>query len=482
MSLRPPALLLLATLGVVACGNDAPPLGPREIPAGIPDEEALLRLPSRGGAATLYRADSLLPLKWRVPGNVPPIDRALGTDLEDEMVYAVDHRGEVIGIDLKARKARPYLSAADHLDGTADGVVLGLDSDRHPIRFAGRSRSVFRATVVGGRDTRLLPASGDRVMAYAPSEGVIQILREDGEVGRFEVPAGPLTTTWAGDLMVITTDSGLVVAYSNPARNSKPRFIGLKGSPITAAFSPSGHRLYVARARGDVVLLDRYNDFAQVGEVALPGPAIDLRPDRSGRWLLARPEQGDSVWLIDLVREERAATIPAPWATDLPLVSGGRAMVTRDGKDILTWDLTTPAPKSLARLNGAAGDVFLAIPWRPRDQRTAPRPPDLDELARAVPEEPPATTDDSLRGDQPAAAEKDQYFVQVTSSQNREYANALRSQLTQIGFRAILREPTTEGDGYKVQIGPYATREEAEADGKRLGRPYFIRSPADQQP
>lgn len=475
------ALALVAALALAACGGDAAPVGPAAIPAGIPDEGALLRLPADGGTAMLYRADSLLPLEWRVPRNVPPISRALGTDIDDEMVYAVDRRDDVVGIDLKAQQARTYLTEASHLSGTADGAVLGLDSARHPLRFAGRDLSTFRGTVAGGRDARLLPASGNRVVAYSPAEKLVQVFEDDGEAARFDVPAGQLTTTWAGDLMAITTDSGIVLAYSSPARDRKPWFVAVKGAPVTAAFSPSGHRLYVARARGDIVLLDRFNNFDQVGEVPLPAPAIDVRTDRSGRWLLARPEQGDSVWLVDLVREERTATIPSPWAADLPLVSGGRTMITRDGKDILAWDLTSASPEPRTRLNGAADDIFLAVPWRPRDQRRTPRPPDLDELARTVPDATPADTGDTLTAAIPVPG-ADQYFIQVTSTQNRGFAEATRDQLTGIGFRAKVREPATEGDGFKVLIGPYATREEAEADGKRLGMPYFIRTQADPQP
>ncbi len=480
------ALLLAAAVAVASCGGDEASLGPRKLPSGIPDEGALLRLPSDGGSARLYRADSLRPLDWQIPRNVPPITRGLGADLEDEMVYAVDRRGEVIGIDLKARQTRPYLTAADQLTGTADGVVLGLDSTRHPLRFAGRNLSVFRATVSGGRGAQLLPAAGDRVMAYVAAAGTVQIFEESGEVGRISVPAGRLATSWAGDLMVITTDSGLVLAYSNPARDTKPRFVRLKGSPITSAFSPSGHRIYVARARGDLLLLDRFSsDDDQVGVVELPGPAIDLRPDRSGRWLLARPESGDSIWLVDLVRQERVATVPAPWADDLPLVSGGRNLVTRDGHDILAWDLTGATPTPGSRLSGAADDVFLDIPWRPRDSRSAPPPPDLDEVAAAVPDLPPGATVDSTaepRADAGSASSDDQYFIQVTSSQNRQFAAAYAQQLSEIGYRARVRDPAVEGDGFKVLIGPYPTREGAEADGKRLGKPYFIRSPADRQP
>ncbi len=462
-------------------------MGPRDLPTGLADRGTLLRLPGEGGTAVLYRADSLAPVGWQVPRNVPAIRRALGTDVDDEMVYAVDQGGNVVGIDLKVRQSRPYLSGTDHVASAADGVVLGLDKDRHPLRFAGRNRTTFRATVTGGSDVRLVPAAGDRIVAYAPGAGTLQVFEEEGEVKAIEVPRGQLTSTWAGDLLAITTDSGVLLAYASPARTEKPQFVRIKGAPITSAFSPSGHRLYVARARGDVLLLDRFSaDPDEVGDITLPGPATAIRTDRSGRWLLARPERGDSVWLVDLVRAQLVATLPSPWADDLPLVSGGRTLVVREGTDVAAWDIGGSEPVRTGRLRGAAGDVFLAVPWQPRDRRGAPLPVDDAALAEAPS---PGETVDSL----PATEQDDatseaqaptpgQYSIQVTSSQNRKYAEALAEQLSQIGFRAKVYDPAQDGDGFKVLIGPYATREEAEADGKRLGKPYFIRTPSDRQP
>ena len=477
-------LLLVAVLFAACGGGEDGPL-PREMPHGLPDEGALLRLPSAGGAATLYRADSLLPLDWRVPGNVPPIARALGSDLEDEMVYAVDRRGVVVGIDLRVRQARPYLSRAEQLSGTADGIVLGLDSARRPLHFSGRNLTVFRTAIVGGRDAQLLPATGSRVVAYAPGSGTLQVLEEAGEVRRLELPSGELDATWAGDLLAVTTDSGLAFAYPSPARSEQVTFVRVRGTPITSTFSPSGHRLYVARARGDIVVLDRFDDdYREVGDIALPGVVRALRTDRAGRWLLARPAEGDSVWVIDAVRQELVVTIGTPWADDLPLVSGGRTLVVREGDDVVAWDLTPAVPEPKTRLAGAAGDVFLAIPWRPRDARQVavattadppPTPPGGDPQ-----EPPPAAPADSVTAEPRTGA--GQIFIQVTSSQNRRYAEALADQLGEIGFRARVRDPETEGDGYRVLVGPYPTRDQAEADGRRLGRPYFIRTAPEGQP
>ena len=142
-----------------------------------------MRLPSKGGEALLYSADSLLPLEWRIAAGVPAISRALGTDLEDRMVYAVDDRGRLIGFDLLARQSRIYLATAERLSATADGTVLGVDSSRHPLRFHNRSLNVFRPTVEGFGDSLVLARGrSGRIAAYAPKRGLVQILAEDAEL------------------------------------------------------------------------------------------------------------------------------------------------------------------------------------------------------------------------------------------------------------------------------------------------------------
>ncbi|HRP09332.1 MAG TPA: SPOR domain-containing protein, partial [Gemmatimonadales bacterium] len=84
--------------------------------------------------------------------------------------------------------------------------------------------------------------------------------------------------------------------------------------------------------------------------------------------------------------------------------------------------------------------------------------------------------------DREAGAQLDgEIFIQVTASQNEGYARALARQLSDIGFRARVRDPVGDGAGYRVLVGPYPSRDEAEADGRRLGRPYVITAPQSRQ-
>lgn len=420
---------------------------------------------------------------------MPAITRALGTDLDEKMVYAVDTTGRLVGIDLRSQRWRPYLQSAKQLVGTPDGMVLGLDSTQHVLRLSARALTTYRAPVERG-PVQLFPAPRARVIAVSSNAKLAQVLDEDGENARLAIPSGPIATTWFGDLLAVTNDSGVTLASQDGGicggkAAEKVHFLSLRGDPTVSAFSPSGHRLYVARHSNDLLVVDRFG-CSTLHTIDLPGTAEALRVDRTGRWLLARPAKGDSVWVVDLVRNELAATIHTRWAADLPLVTGGRTLIQRDGQDVVALDLTGATPKERSRLAGAADDLFLAVPWSPRRERpeavaTADLPLAVDSTPKGQETEdgtpPPATAttpEAEAIPTAPTGTAAASVYVQVASSQNKDWAQAFAQQLKDGGFPAKVLDPKTPGDGFKVVIGPYATRDEADAVGKRLGRPYFL--------
>ncbi len=316
-----------------------------------------MRLPADGGGAILLRGDSLTALDWSIESGLPKIARGLGTDLEEKIVYAVDADGRLIGIDLFSRRSRVHLAAARDLVTTPEGVIFGLDSAGHALRFAGRTLTTFRASLDAG-PTTLVRAPGVQVAAVSGRSGIIQVIGDDGEARRIEAPTGRVTSTWFGDMIAVTTDSG--VLFVDPRGKPEPRFHRVDGKLVTSVFSPSGHRLYVARDGGDIAVLaptlqgSTSLDVRDAGTLPLSGRASVLRIDKSGRWLLAKPDKGDEVWLVDVVRRELTATLKTRWADDLPLVTGGRTLVARSGKDVVAYDITGSAPVERARLSGAA--------------------------------------------------------------------------------------------------------------------------------
>ena len=73
-----------------------------------------------------------------------------------------------------------------------------------------------------------------------------------------------------------------------------------------------------------------------------------------------------------------------------------------------------------------------------------------------------------------AAAIADRLYLQVSTSQNAEWSRELARLLSADGYPARVIDPTAADDGFRVVVGPYPTRAEAEEVGRKLGRPYFI--------
>jgi cell division protein FtsN len=55
----------------------------------------------------------------------------------------------------------------------------------------------------------------------------------------------------------------------------------------------------------------------------------------------------------------------------------------------------------------------------------------------------------------------------------------MAAQLERAGLAARVLPPPVDRshEGYRVVLGPYATRSQAEAIGRKLGRPYWIYQP-----
>ena len=64
--------------------------------------------------------------------------------------------------------------------------------------------------------------------------------------------------------------------------------------------------------------------------------------------------------------------------------------------------------------------------------------------------------------------------MQVSSTSNPDWASDLVENLRRAGMAAEVLPPDVPGDPYRVVLGPYATREQAEATGRQLKLPYWI--------
>jgi cell division septation protein DedD len=482
---------------LAGCGGQRVPATAHHLPAAIatpPNDAALLRVSRSGGNAQLLHANTLTPREWIITGGLPTMARILGASgSEDQTVYGADNAGRLVSIDLKGQRSRLVPTSARQLTAALDGTILGVDSAHHPVRFSGATANALKASVEHG--AVLLRGPGDQVLTVGNRPGTLQVLGANGEVRHVAIPAGHATPTWVGDLVAVTTDSGVFFVDPSgkaPARKAPARFLKLRGTPTVAAFSPSGHRLYVARKTGGLVMVDRFTR-TQLRTLPPAGAAEALRADRSGRWLLARAGTADSVWVIDLSRWSIAWSGTAPWSDDLPQVVDGQTLLIRRKADVVAIELGAAVPPERGLLVGGAADLYIMLPWVPKGggqpaaalattpgatrsptevSGTVPRP-DTGTIGtggsqRAVPASSAAPSNATTGG---------KLYIQVSASQNQEWAKALAKQLKDGGFPATVLEPRAADESYRVVIGPYLTREDADAVGKRLGRPYFILTP-----
>lgn len=456
-----PALLLLAAM---ACGGgDAPP--PQALPA-LAGPASLLRLPRAGGPAAAYEPADLSATGWTSSERMAPLRRPLGADLDERLVFAVDSSGNLVALDLESRAFRGgILGGVTRAIMAGDGSIYAIDQERRITHLHRRTPTRFREPLPAP-PSHLFGALNDRLVAVTSgAEPEVVFLSAEAESKSFPAPPGAAAATLWGDLVAIAADT--VLAFFDYNARERPASIRLGGGVAVVAFSPSGHRLYVGRTRGDVVVVDRFSKDV-VATIPLSSPVADIRPDATGRWVLLRSEAHDSLWVVDATVNRITARFASGWDSDLPTVAGPSHLILRRGADVESWDLTGATPERRGTIRNGAADFWTLIAWVPPDRVVA---------AQASVEEASGVQDSALVfGAIPPVtlAPQPQVYLQVSSSQNPEWARELARQLSAAGHPASVRDPVIADEGYRVVIGPFPSRERAEEAGRQLGRPFFV--------
>lgn len=425
-----------------------------------PPPSSLLRLPSHGGAALVYRVPSLVASEWRTEGKLPELRRAIGADLDQRVVYTLDTKGTVILLDLESGRFRNFLPRVRSVTMGPNGTLFTVDDSsivtqterRTPVRMRTRLPGPLRA-LAGSKDDQLLTVT-------TAAHNNLLVLGGDAPDTVASLPEGPVTASVWGDLMVVAADSGVVIV--DPLSRAKPRFEKISGKAKLAAFSPSGHRLWVADGENRIHVLNRYTG-EELDRVKLPGTPAELRPDAWGRWLLIRPMEGDSVWLMDTANNKMVGALASAWSFDAPAVTNQGLILLKQGNDLVVQDLTRDGWPLAGKIADGAADLWLPLAWTPEAATEVAAAPDSN-----APSAPDSTGAEPVRST---------VYLQVSSSQNPAWARDLAGQLRDAGLPASVLEPTAPEDGYRVVLGPYASRDEAEAAGRKLGRPFFIYQP-----
>jgi hypothetical protein len=246
------------------------------------------------------------------------------------------------------------------------------------------------------------------------------------------------------------------------------------------AATPSGDRVFVV-TKGDsaIHIVDRYRE-EETGEIAIGRHVAELRMDPLGRYLLAHPEGSDSAVVIAVGTNRVVGALATEWRADLPFVAPDGGIAVAQGADVFVVDGETLKP--VARVRGGAADFWYPFRWtgfRPRaaalDQPVEFAGP--SDSARAARDSAAAHPDSTA----PAPAVPDTaprrggWTVSFAALLVPDKARDLAAQI-HVGGEAA-RVITAMRDGstiYRVVLGPYATRDEAERVGRESKNTYWV--------
>ncbi|HXV87309.1 MAG TPA: SPOR domain-containing protein [Gemmatimonadales bacterium] len=452
---RPRSFLLLPVLlaAFAACGRggENPVHQALAQQTSARDEPAVafrLATGRSGGDTRLYALPGLDEAAWRFRTPNLRTERIIGFSQDQDQVYLLGAEGLLQSLDLSTGRAR----VVDSLIATA---ALGPTGRLHVVREDGAIGVLEHRTVTWWSSALPQPPAAvfgvgaGRLVAVLAADGGqdITVLNPTKVLASRRVPRGPVAVSLWGELAAVGTDSTLMIL--DPTDTVRATVVRLEHAARAVAFSPAGHRIYLGDAGGNVLTID-----ALTGDVLrdtrLPGAPTALRLDPLGRTLLARPGAGDSLWVLELAELRLTGSVPGAWRDDLPAVATDGTLLVARGADVLS--LAPETLRQVGRISGAGRDQWLAAAWDPRRPSlqlaadTAPRIADPDE----------------------------QFFVQVSSTANEAWAEDLARNLRAAGMQAGVLPPSVEEDRYRVVLGPFPTREAAEATGRKLGRPYWI--------
>jgi hypothetical protein len=417
----------------------------------------------------------------------------LAFDPEAGTIAFVDTKGLPGRIDLRMTEVR----YATHTRLTSLSSANGTD-----IYGINAKGEILRLNPNGG-DWKFKPAAPARVVFAQPNGELIVAANKGAQtlLWRVRPPddvaqdsavlplSGRGVRTQVGDRVYFTVDSGLA---GIKAKDLSPvGAIKLSSRVVALAPTPSGDRLYVATA-GDsgLAVVDRYTETVKTG-VTLPEPASDLRMDALGRYLLARFPKADSAWVIAIGTNRLVGAVPTRWETDLPAVTPDGTLALLGANDVTLVDPEKLDVKSTVA--GGAKDFWYFFAWdgfRPRPQgldqpvtfpgdsvqrdslaasstasSTSPTPLPSPDTTRA-----PAVTIPP-----PAAQPSPAFTVSFAALLTEDKAQQLASTIKVNGTAAHVVSTTTAGSPiFRVVMGPFATRAEADKIGRASRREYWI--------
>ena len=482
---RPFPLLLATALALSACGRDRAPSSSTQTgnpSAGRTGPQSLvLRMPRAGGPPRVFNFPQVDSLVWAATDPAPMPAEILAFNDDVGTVAYVDTRGRPVMLELRlgtitvasTRKLTSLRSA----DARA---IFGINADGSVIRMTSAGNWTFKPPQPA-RALYPLP-NGNLLIAVGTGANthLLRINPPDTRIlGEIPFPAeSRIVGSQIGDRLYVAVDSGIVVLRPRTMDWAVP--VPFEEPIVRMASSPSGDRVFVLTdSRDAIAVVDRYRE-AVVSRMELPGKAADMRIDPFGRYLLARASDGDSVWVIAIGTQKTIGGVRSAWRDDLPFVGADGGIVTVSGADVVVYDGETL--RQTRRVRGGANEYWFPFLWN----GFRPRAAGLDEPVRFdsvfVNADSADTTNaaDSVSAPgsdtaAPAAPVVSGFVVSFAAFLNMDRARELSARIQVDGQSA--RIITSERDGttiYRVVLGPYPSRDDAERAGKASGQSYWV--------
>jgi hypothetical protein len=478
LSVRP-SLLVLA-LVLVACGrpdrnvasstqSGAPPIG------NAGPQPLVLRIPRAGGLSRVYAYPKVDSLVWASTAPAPTPARILAFDDEGGMVAYEDTKGRPVLLEL--RLGTITVASSKKLTGlaSANGSALyGIAPSGDVVRMTPAGDWTYKPpqpakAVFPQQDGGLLVSAGTgantRLLKLFPTDTKI--------LDSISFPVASRTVrTQLGDRLYLATDSGLSVLRTRTMDWAPTVPFD---EPISVmASTPSGDRVFVlTRSRRQISVVDRFRDRV-TAQFDLPGRAQDLRIDPFGRYLLARAAEGDSIWIVAIGTERIIGGLRGSWRNDLPFVGYDGAVAVANGVDVLFFDGETLKERS--RIRDGAQDYWYPFLW----DGFRPRSAALDEPVRFDSVAIDTTALDSVTVRDTTSVPADSvapsgFIVSFAAFLAEDRARDLASKIRVGGESARVVTTLREGSTiYRVILGPYLTRDEAERAGRDSGHSYWV--------
>ncbi len=450
-----------------------------------------------GGTARAYLFARLDSVVWAAAGS-PAVGRVLAFDPDAGLIAFTDDKGQPRRVDLRmgeVRSAAPKakLAGVSSVDGNeiygiapGGGITRLTPSGDWTFKPPQPAQAVYpqpdgAIIIVGplGTSTRLW-------LMRPPDDGILDSASLSG------VTRG--ARTQAGDRLYFTSRAGLVGVRTRDLSPLKE--IRVRGEAEAMAPTPSGDRVYVALHESPrIAVADRYSE-SVTGTIDLPAAATELRVDPLGQLILAKPANGaDSAWVIAIGTGRLIGSVATDWTTDLPAFAPSSTIATLRKPDVVFVNGSTLNP--VRTVAGGAKDYWYFFYWNGFRPRSAgvDQPVTFDsQAATSHGDSVPAQQIDSSR---PSPPLRDAYPTMLppfvpppTALPQRRAAGFL------VSFAAVLNEqraqeiaasidiggahprvvPTQTGGTaiYRVVLGPYATRDEADRVGRDSKRQYWV--------